>query len=237
MSSRNATLIAAAEAREFRGILRNCGNVLRLDWPLDAAWSATWKGRRLVLVANGPGFRLVAKALDVAGAKERFEAVVSTGFCGGLDPVLRVGDVVEASSIVDVASGERFLCSAIRVGAPGHLVASVDRVAETASEKSALRQSTGAGAVEMEAAVVAAFAAARRARFYCFRAVSDEAGHSFTIPLNALRDGEGRFRKSRIVWEALKRPWARIPSLLQLDRNCALAEIRLGEFFANCNLA
>lgn len=236
MSSLDKILMVASEAREFRGILQNCGSLIRLDWPLDFAWSADWNGRRLVCIANGPGFGLVSKAVDVAGEKERFEAVVSTGFCGGLDPMLQIGDVVEVSSVMDVALGERYACRPVSAGI-SHVLASQDRVAETASEKAALRQSTGAGAVEMEAAIVARFAARCAAMFYCVRAVSDTASHSFSIPLNLLRNADGRFNRNRIVWQALQRPWSRIPDLLQLNRNCALAENRLGEFFAHSNFA
>jgi adenosylhomocysteine nucleosidase len=230
-------LMVASEAREFRGILRNCGNAIRLDWPLDFAWTATWQGRRLVCVANGPGFQLVSKAVEAAAERERFDSVVSTGFCGGLDPMLQVGDLVEVSAVLDVASGERYPCRRITANPSPAVLASLDRVAETATEKAALRHTTGAAAVEMEAAIVARFAARLRALFYCVRAVSDTATHSFSIPLNAMRDAEGRFNKPRIVLQALRRPWSRIPGLLQLDRNCALAENRLGEFFANSNLA
>jgi adenosylhomocysteine nucleosidase len=236
MSAINSMLMVAAEAREFRGILRNCARVVRLDWPVDFASAIEFRGRRLVCVANGPGFGLVSKALEIAGRMERFESVVSTGFCGGLDPTLAIGDVVEAKQVLDVASGECYSCQSFTQG-PHALLASVDRVAETAAEKAELRQATGARAVEMEAAVVARFAAGISALFYCVRVVSDTAGHSFTIPLNRLRDADGRFNKTGIIWEALKRPITRVPGLLQLDRNCALAENRLGEFFANCNFA
>lgn len=236
MSKTDAVLIVASEAREFRGILRNCAGSTRLDWPLDFAWAAELRGRRIVCVANGPGFRLAEKAVEIAAEKERFGAVVSTGFCGGLDPLLQVGDVVEAESVLDVASGQRYRCHRRSTNLP-HLIASQDRVAETASEKTQLHDATGAGAVEMEAAVVARFAARISAAFSCIRVVSDTAGHSFPFSLNRLRQPDGRFNRNQIVWEALRRPFSRIPELLQLNRNCTLAENRLGEFFANCNLA
>jgi adenosylhomocysteine nucleosidase len=234
-----AILMVASEAREFRGILRNCGNTVRLDWPVDFAQSADWKGHRLVCIANGPGFQLAEKAVKVAGAKERFRAVVSTGFCGGLDPRLAVGDIVEVSGVLDVQAGSRYVCGSVSSSTrtAGGLLASQDRVAETAREKAELHSSTGAIAVEMEAAVVAKFAANLGAAFFCFRAISDTASHSFSIQLNQLRDAEGRFSKGRIVLEALRKPWSRIPGLIRLDRDCKLAEIRLGEFFANCNFA
>ncbi len=236
MSRIESILMIASEAREFRGILRNCVSVVRLDWPVDFAWSGEFQGRRVVCVANGPGFQLAAKAVEIAGAKERYGAVVSTGFCGGLDPALKVGDIVEGDAVLDVASGDRYSCHVFSLGAH-HLLASVDRVAETADEKSQLRQSTGAGGVEMEAAVVARFAASIAAVFYCVRVVSDTAGHSFPFSLNSLRNADGRFNRNKIIRAALRRPFSRIPGLMQLHRNCALAENRLGEFFANCNLA
>lgn len=238
-STCGAILIVASEAREFRGILRNCGDtVRRLDWPLDFAQSADWKGHRLVCVANGPGFRLAGKAVELAGQKERFRAVVSTGFCGGLDPRLQVGDIVEVSTVIDVAQSLEYGCVALcgDTVAQGSL-ASIDKVAETVDEKAALLAATRAIAVEMEAAAVARFAALRDVPFYCFRAISDTASHSFDIHLNDLRDAEGRFKKVRIVLEALKSPWSRIPGLIQLNRNCKLAEESLGEFFVNCNFA
>jgi adenosylhomocysteine nucleosidase len=241
MSSNDpALLLIASEAREFRGILRNCGNSVRLNWPVDFAQSAVWNRDRVVMVANGPGFRLASKAAQIAGEKERFRAVVSTGFCGGLDPELQVGDIVEVSSVIDVDSRTEFGCETpgVATGAATRgSLASVDRVAETSSEKAELRARTGASAVEMEAAAVARFAASQSLPFYCLRVISDTAGHSFDIHLNDMRDQEGRFAKGRIVLEALRRPWSRIPGLIRLDRACKLAEDRLGEFFVNCNFA
>jgi purine-nucleoside phosphorylase len=234
----DAMLIVASEAREFHGILRNCTAVTRLDWPLEFARTAQLQGRRIVCVANGPGFRLVERAVETAGKKEHFGAVVSTGFCGGLDPTLQIGDIVEAVGVLDVVSGQRYRCHLrSAVESQPYVVASQDRVAETATEKAELRRATGAAAVEMEAAVVARFAAGIAAVFSCIRVVSDTAAHSFPFSLNRLRQSDGRFDRNRIVWEALRRPFSRIPELLQLNRNCTFAENRLGEFFANCNLA
>ncbi|BDC51089.1 hypothetical protein F183_A34050 [Bryobacterales bacterium F-183] len=232
--SNSAILIVASEAREFRGILRHCSEVQNLDWGIDFAASAqSRQGSKVVCVANGPGFRCAEKAMQVATSKGTYRAVFSTGFCGGLDPALAVGDVVEAAAVLDVAAGERYRCAK----GTDAVVASVDRIAATAEEKAALHAATGASVVEMEAAVVARYAAAQDAAFYCVRAISDTADHTFEIEMNQFRDAEGRFAKGRIVLEALKRPFTRIPGLLALDRNCKLAEDRLGDFFANCNFA
>jgi len=239
--SEQSILMVASEAREFRGILRNCGKTNRLDWPVDFAQSAMWNGLRLVCVANGPGFHLVGRAVRIAGERECFRAVVSTGFCGALDPELATGDVLEVSRVIDVLRQVTYACRETTGGSARlsrAALASMDRVAESSQEKAELRSSTSAHAVEMEAAEVARYAAEAAIPFYCFRAISDTAEHSFDIHLNAHRDSEGRFARKRIVWEALTvQPWRRVPGLIALDRNCRLAENRLGEFFANCHFA
>ena len=118
-------LIVAAETREIAGIRKQAGG-------------------RWLLAANGPG-ALAGQALR---DKTNVEGIVSTGFCGALDPTLRIGDIVVSSA--EVSSPRPFL--------RGEIV-SVDRVAVTSAEKRALRERTGAAAVEMEAAGVAARAA------------------------------------------------------------------------------
>src|SRR5438067_11184711 len=92
----------AAEAREFAGLLPFCKSVQKLDWPVAWARVAELKGRRIFLAANGAGPRCAAEAVDVAATEARdgvMESLVSTGFCGGLDPALKVGDVFVATSI------------------------------------------------------------------------------------------------------------------------------------------
>jgi len=202
-------LLVAAERREFSGILRRCGASKPLDWPeAHFAREAHWRGDRWWFVANGPGPRLVERALE---QRRAVEAVISTGFCGALDPALRVGDMV-----LDFAS-----------------LVSEDRVIVTAEEKSTLHQQSGAAAVEMEAAAVERKAREWSAPFHCFRVVSDTAQESLPLDFNLYRDREGRFSRTRIALAAMLRPFSVMPALLRLDRNCAAAAEALGEFFAN----
>ena len=53
-----------------------------------------------VLVASGPGSRLVTEALR---EKRNVDGVVSVGFCGALDPSLAIGDIVVSGDM----SGDR----------------------------------------------------------------------------------------------------------------------------------
>ena len=142
-------MLVAAEPREFDGLLRFCSGVRKLAWPVYWARSAESGARQLWMVANGAGAAQAGRAVEVACAACRPEAIVSMGFCGALDPALEIGDVFVATAVD--AAGRRF-----EVRLPGSdlphstgVLASIDHVAQTAEEKQLLRAG-GASAVEME---------------------------------------------------------------------------------------
>ncbi len=214
-------LMVAAEAREFDGILKQAGEVRALPWPGAAFSRVTAREKnRWLLIANGPGPRLVERAL---GRKPEVDGILSVGFCGALDPALEIGDIV-ISGEVPKAFGRCVQGD----------VASVDRVAVTAREKRELRAATGAAVVEMESAAVAQKAREWNLPFGCVRVVSDAAGEDLPLDFNRYRDVDGRFKKARIALAALARPFTVLPGLMRLDRQCRQASERLGEFFANC---
>src|SRR6185295_3458439 len=89
-------LIVAAEAREFAGILRRASGTRALSCPEAAfAREITWRGDRWMLLANGPGPGLVDRMLKSPKIPEwHVQQIMSIGFCGALDPGLRIGDIV-----------------------------------------------------------------------------------------------------------------------------------------------
>ena len=178
-----------------------------------------------MLLANGPGPRLVDRMLSSpAIAGWHAQQVMSMGFCGALDPALHVGDIV--------ISGEGFKSPSRRFMRAE--IWSADRVAVSSGEKRQLRQSTGAAAVEMEAAAVAEKARRWGLPFRAVKAVSDAADEDLPLDFNHYRDRDGRFRVSRIAASALVHPFTTMPALLRLNRNCQQAAESLGEFLANC---
>jgi nucleoside phosphorylase len=230
-------LFVAAEAREFDGLLPFCVKVARLDWPLAWARVAELNGRKVFLTANGAGPKLAAEAVEIARTKagsQDVDAVVSTGFCGGLDPAMKIGDVFAATSI-QMETGMTAVSApqSPREFFKGTLV-SRDRVAQTAEEKRDLRRS-GASAVEMEAAGVLSRVREWGVPFYCVRSVTDLADESFRIDLNSARLADGRFSTARILAEVARRPVTIGPELLELRRRCAIAARSLGEFIADCS--
>jgi adenosylhomocysteine nucleosidase len=204
----NTWLLVAAERREFDGVMKRVG-YKKFDWRAEFAVESQFRGDRWLMIANGPGREAVEQALE-----KRLEVtgIVSTGFCGALDPALHIGDIVEGSLV----------CA--------------DRVAVTVAEKAGLRARTGAAAVDMESAAVAEKARDWNVPFRSVRAVSDIAAENMPLDFNLYRDAHGRFSRTRIALAAFQKPFTAIPALMRLDRNCRIAAESLGEFFVTRGL-
>lgn len=222
-------LFVAADPRELSGWIDRWENVRPV--PLAVNWARTgkWKGRAVAAIANGAGAERAFTAGIIAG---KISAVCSTGFCGALDSELNIGDVVVATEVGD---GTRTWPAGFPAGpqAVQGPVVTIDRVAQTAAEKSGLRAS-GAVIVEMEAAGVARAAEDRGIPFYCIRAVSDLANETFANDFNAALTADGRFSIVRLVAGAFASPQKRFAELLRLRRRTAVASKKLGEFLADC---
>jgi hypothetical protein len=94
-------VFVAAEALEFSGLLRHAERVVKLNWPLDFARKIWLSGHAVILVANGPGPKLAAEAVEIAKGRERLTGIVSTGFCGALDPALNLSDIFIPTELLD----------------------------------------------------------------------------------------------------------------------------------------
>jgi adenosylhomocysteine nucleosidase len=225
-------LFVASAPMEFNGLLNLAKPHAAAETPARWARSARINGNDVLMVANGAGMKRAAAAVDAA-APFHPDAIVSTGFCGALDPALPVACVVVGTSIT--AGPRKFEASPLRTSAPNTkgVVATVDHVVQTAAEKRALH-AQGASIVEMEAAGVASRAEKLGVPLYCVRAVTDTAGEDLANDFNAALREDGQFDTMRIFSNALSRPVARVPELFRLRGNCMRAANILGEFFVNC---
>jgi hypothetical protein len=207
-------LFIGADAREFSGFLRYWSDIRPVELPVHWARSALWKDRRIVAIANGAGPHRASQAADAVA----YRTLVNIGFCGALDPSLRVGDIVVGDEWRQPRSSHPFTSGRI---------ASITYIAQSAEQKSMLRE-TGAVAVEMEAAGLA------NRPFYCIKSVSDLAGESFANDLNAALLPDGRIHIPKLILHAVQRPLPRIPELKRLQRRAAIASNTLGEFLESC---
>ena len=233
MVSGERLLLIAAEAREFSGLLKFCGNVKRLGLPVHWARTAELNGRPVLLVANGAGGARAAQAVERARAAGKLGSICSMGFCGALENEMAIGDIIVAAR-VRVRGGE-FLAATPATSRPHHsgVIASIDHVAQTSQEKVELRAG-GASAVEMEAGGVAAKAKELNLPFYCVRAVTDLASESFHFDFNAALRSDGRFDTMRLIAASCRRPLSLLPELLRLGLRSVTASRTLGEFVADC---
>lgn len=234
-------LFIAADRMELAGIAARADGVRPALYPVDWARQARLNGHEILLAANGAGWSRAGSAVD-ATAGFRPEAIVSTGFCGALDEALHPGDIVIATAIQTLPTGavhaqpstvpepNRGRQGAVLI-AP---IVSLSHVALLATEKRRLRSTTGACAVEMEAAGVASRADSLRLPFYCIRAVTDLATEDMSNDFNAALRSDGHFDTMRILRGAFRRPIVRLPELVRLRNRSLRAARGLGDFFADC---
>jgi hypothetical protein len=237
-----AILFVASESFELKPFAGRLTGLRPLKWPVQYAEEGVWQGKRYLLAANGAGPKLAARCVEMALratamaelSSSRLEAVVSVGLCGGLISDLKVGDIVEATEILDPGLGGRFPCQSVQHD--GNVLrgplASVDRVAVTQTAKRELA-TTGAIAVDMEAAGVAQHTLAAGLPCCCIKAVSDVANEDFVIDFNKHRTTHGRLSRGKIVLYAVMHPGV-IPKLLTIKRQSERAASALGVFLASC---
>jgi adenosylhomocysteine nucleosidase len=143
----------------------------------------------------------VTLAFDAALREEGIGLIVSTGLAGACSPEFHAGEVVEATTVVDAGTGERFPCAA----------SGVERVLVTTGaiagirEKARLHASYNAALVDMEAATVARLALSRGLRFQAIKGVSD--AHDFEIEsMSRFADARGHFRTGAFALHTALRP-------------------------------
>ncbi len=223
-------LLVAAMPREFGGLLRLCGRGRKLDWPVDWAREAECGATRLLMAANGVGVERATTAA-AAGRQARPDAVVSYGFCGGLDPSLRVGDIFAATAVAGPKDCYDTVSPNSRARYASGTMVTVGHVAGSAEEKARLRAG-GAAAVDMEAAGVAREVAGWGVPFYCLRSVTDLADECLRVDFNSALRPDGHFDTMLLLRNAMRA--SALPDLWRLRGRCGIASRRLGEFFAGC---
>lgn len=217
-------LIVAADRRELAGLARRLTKTERPDFGLRWSRQGTLGRKAAVLAASGAGRVNAARAVKRICSTMPVRAVVSTGVCGALDPALAVGDVVVADRVISSDPPGEY--AAQRPGGSDRLarggLLTVDRVVRTAAEKRKLL-ATGAVAVDMEAAGIAAAAQQHGLPFYCVRVVSDGAEQSLEIDYNRAWLADGRFSAARIVMQAGLSPgrWKELAGLWRATRSAS----------------
>ena len=163
--------------------------------------------------------RMLAQRLETS----RPNLVLTCGFAGALDPKLEIGDVLfEADPQGGLA--EKLKASG---AAPAKFCCAL-RVATTALEKAALRQNTGADAVEMESGVIREICRGKNIPSATIRVISDTANQDLPLDFNRLMTSKQTISFPKLAF-ALARAPGKIPKLLELQRNTRLAAHELAK--------
>jgi adenosylhomocysteine nucleosidase len=188
----------------------------------------------VVLIQSGVGADRARSALLAAGRELSFRAAWSLGFAGGLADDLAPGDLIcPAVAILDDGrQGQAFsasassaaLCATLH-GANGGSLLTVAIPLRTEEAKRAARNRTGAVAVDMEAAGVAAAARDLGIPWLAIKAVVDDAWEPLPEFLTGCTTPLGELRWRRLLWNFLFAERRRV--FRRLRRKAGLATLSL----------
>ena len=174
---------------------------------------------RILTVGMGPTNAASSFRAAVEAAAPSF--VVTGGFAGGLNPELKRSELVwetdpgfPAIAWLEQSGGRRgtFHCH--------------PSIAVTAEAKAALRQRTGADAVEMESGVIRAECRRRGIPSATFRVISDTADADMPLDFNRITTPDLGLSPWRLAREILLHPWS-IPRLIRFQGETTHAAHRL----------
>jgi len=174
------------------------------------------------------------------------DLVLTCGFAGGLDPGLKLGDVVfelsdrrgefhesQTENELGSRSARPSESSPLReklvaAGAKPAKFFCANRIATMVAEKKKLRDETGADAVEMESEAI--HAVCRECGVPCatVRVISDTANEDLPLDFNALSRLDKNMDFGKLAWAIAKSP-GKIGGLLKLQKQTRFAAERLAE--------
>ena len=174
------TFALPQESAPFVAMLRDVGSIERGALPVLRGMLGA---HEVMVVHHGIGAELSASRVGTLLERSRPQTLISSGFAGGLDPKMKIGDVVIAENFSDGSMlGKMGDGKAAEARAFFGTLTTQPHAAETADEKSVLFRSTGALAVDMETAGIRALCGKYAVPMLSLRAISDTASQRLPVP-------------------------------------------------------
>jgi adenosylhomocysteine nucleosidase len=167
------------------------------------------------------------------------QLVLTCGFAGGLNPNLKLGEVIfeipnrrdefhesQTKTGVRDSQSSSLRSELVSAGAKPAKFFCADRIAVAAAEKKKLREQTGADAVEMESAAIHAVCAERGISCATVRVISDTANEDLPLDFNALAKPDKNLDYGKLFAAIAKSP-GKIGALIALQKKTKFAAEQL----------
>ena len=174
------------------------------------------------ILITGIGRRNAEKSVREFLATHSPELVLTCGFAGGLNPDLKLGDVVFELSTLNSQLSTRLSAA----GAKPAKIFCADRITTTVAEKKKLRVETGADAVEMESGTIHAVCRERGILCATVRVISDMANEDLPLDFNQLFKPDKSLDFGKLAWAIARSP-GKIGALLKLQKRSRFAAEQL----------
>jgi adenosylhomocysteine nucleosidase len=174
-------------------------------------------------IVTGMGVKNASKGILEVLSKNKPALVLTTGFAGGLNPKLKVGDVVFEE---DAEAGLR--AGLIKLNAVPVRFHCASKVAVTAADKEELWKATGADVVEMESSAIRKISRQHGIPSATIRVISDAAGEDLPLDFNALMTPDDRIDFAKLALKLISGP-QKIPQLIRFQKQTSFAARNLAE--------
>ena len=238
--------IITAMPEETRAVLKAAGPAESRNIGGFKAFHCPTPHHGLLVVESGMGFRNAAAAAEALLGETRPDLLISAGFCGGIAPELRVGDVavsvglcmvaggtVQQVPVEIAAAGRNFIArqsvTDLRVFAS--LFAGTQSIMAKRELAPLLPPDAPCPVVEMESGAIAIVAVENSIPFFGIRTVSDPADEELGFSLEEFTDRHLRIRPHKVALTILRKPWI-MPQLIRLARNSRCAADSLSRAIA-----
>lgn len=184
---------------------------------------------------GGPGLRRyitgmgrdnAENAIATAVEQIRPKLVLTCGFAGGLNPVLKSNEIVFSAE-----EGSTLHATLKQAGATPVSFFCARRVAITSEEKQRLWRGMGADAVEMESESIREFCREHDIPAATVRVISDTALEDLPLDFNTLMSPAQKIHYGKLTWALVRSPF-KLAELLAFQQKTVDAAKSLGEFLS-----
>ena len=182
---------------------------------------------------GGPGIRRYITGMGRDNAENAIAAalqeiqpklVLTCGFAGGLNPILKSNEIVFSAD-----DGSPIYDSLKQAGATPVTFFCARRVAITSEEKQRLWRGMGSDAVEMESESIRDYCRERDIPSATVRVISDTAHEDLPLDFNTLLSPAQKIHYGKLTWALVRAPF-KLAELLAFQQKTVDAAKSLGEF-------